>query len=104
MVILDHNKLLTEFQCNALALLTLQEAMRLLVIGRAASEQLLFLHEVQLALRQNYSEKPVLNDTTTMGSHYDEKEDVEAPILEILIPKHVGQGMKYLEALKKHTE
>lgn len=112
MTLLDHDKLLTHFQCNVLALLTLQEAVRLLVVGASDSSQLLFLQDIQIDLRQNYSETPVCNPCSTMDYYLHAAppadnnrgaEPEEVPILDLLVPKHVGQGMKYLEALRKHS-
>jgi len=109
MVLLNHEKLLTHHQCNVLALLTLQEAMRLLIISSADSNQILFLQEIQIDLRQNYYEKPTLNhysfeeDSVQRGGIQNSAAELETPILEVLVPKHVGQGMKYLEALRKHV-
>ena len=99
MALLDHEKLLTHFQCHALALLTLQEAIRLLIISDADSSQLLFLQSTQVQLRQNYSDKPLIP-----MHYYDEVEQAAMlPPLELLVPKHVGHGMKYLAALKKYA-
>ena len=110
MVILDHEKLLTQFQCHALALLTLQEAVRLLIVGGADSSQVGFLQSIQIELRQNYLDKPLPTPPTSTHPYYyvEEEEDnnnttTPPPILELLVPKHIGQGMKYLEALKKHA-
>ena len=103
LMILDHEKLLTQYQCNVLALLTLQEAMRLLLIGSSTpSDQLDFLQEIQLHIRQSYSDKPIIV-VVDDGIEVEASDHHQLPILEILIPKHVGHGMKYLEALKKHT-
>jgi hypothetical protein len=102
--LLNHEKLLTHYHCNVLALLTLQEAMRLLIISSADSNQILFLQEIQLDLRQNYFEKPTPNHYSLNQNniHMMDFDETSIPILEVLVPKHLGQGMKYLEALRKH--
>lgn len=103
MVLLDHEKLLTRFGCNALALITLQEVARILIIrlsdASSSSERLLFLQEIQVELRQKYSDKL----TSVSSSSSSECGDAPTCCLEVLVPKHLGQGMKYLEALRKHT-
>ena len=112
LALLNHEKLLTHYQCHALALLTLQEAARRLMLSPMphTSQHLVFLQEIQIHLRQNYFDKPVPPRIYSWDEHargsatsHAKADDEHPPILELLVPKHIGQGMKYLEALRKHT-
>ena len=90
LALVDHEKLPTRFQCNALALLTLSEALRYLLHGKAKEEDVKFLEEILLQVQTNYHSKIIEND------------DFESPpSLNGLVYQHLGHGMKYLAELSK---
>lgn len=89
LLILDHDQLLTEYRCHALALLTLAEAHRQLLYNAGScaysASSRVFLEELQVFVRQ----------------HFLSPGDMEEDELKVLVPKHVGNGMKYLSELFK---
>ena len=96
LMIADHEKLLSVFRCNALALLTIKEALIYLVEGKASEESIQFLESIILEVQSKYTSKP-----TSLYCLDEHNEDHMMPQLNILIPQHVGDGMKYLAELQK---
>jgi len=84
-VILDHERFLTEYACPALALLTLQEAHRQMTQAKAQTNDLRFLEQIQVEVRQMHQ-----------GSS-------QPPKLKARLCKHVGNGMGYLSEMRKLT-
>jgi len=90
--LVDHDHLLTHFQCNALALLTLKEALRYLLKGKAPEENIQFIENIILVVQTNY------------GPNVVENPEYDTPHLNSLTHKHLGHGMKYLqEQFKKRN-
>jgi len=89
MVILDHDHLISEFRCNALALLTLSEALRLLIQCKASENKVSYLEKIVREVEGKFS--------TTPKTSIPE----DAPNIKMLIYKHQGNGVKYLTEIWK---
>jgi hypothetical protein len=86
-VILDHEKVLSKFQCSALSKLTLQELLRLMLKCKADEELILFVEAMDAEMDSRYS---------PLVSHW------YAPAfnMQALIHKHMGHGMEYLKEMR----
>ena len=87
---LDHEKLLSDFGCCALAKLTIRELLRLMSRqnNNIAEELILFIEEMDIEMPKLYSLKP-------MGPC---PHNIQA-----LQYKHLGQGMQYLKEMQTVT-
>ena len=92
LVLLDHEKLLSMFNCHALAILTLQEVLRILIQSKYSKNEdhVQYIEQILTDLHQNYASTP----SATRHRH-------DIPSLKILIPRHMGDGPKYLTELWK---
>lgn len=83
---LDHESLLSEFGCYALATLTLREVLRIMVKHKVAEELLVFVEEMDTEMLKIHAQKPFGRG---------------APNIQALKYKHMGQGMDYLKEMHK---
>lgn len=85
---LDHEKLLSNFGCCALAKLTIRELLRLMSRQKVAEELILFIEEIDIEMPKKYALKPI------------------GPCphnIQALQYKHLGQGMQYLKEMQTVT-
>ena len=87
--LLDHDRLLTDHHCHALAVLTLHEALRLSLRSKLSEDKLLYLEGILAWVKERYSTEP------------RNKDPEDAPHLHVLVPRHLGHGVQYLKALWK---
>ena len=84
-VMLDHEKILSEYNCCALAKLTLEEVLRQMMICKSNEELICYVERVMVEMELKYS--------LELAPSYHNV-DIQA-----LIYKHKGLGMEYLERL-----
>jgi hypothetical protein len=85
-VILDHEKLLSEYNCYALAKLTLEELLRLMMKCKSNEELLCYVESIHVDMEKKYK----------MELHESDVNNIDLQALE---HKHMGNGMKFLEQL-----
>jgi hypothetical protein len=98
MVLLDHEKLLTIFKCNALAILTIRELLKLMVRCKSSEELIRFVEGIDYEIEKNYSPTLAPCSPYYFSSHDDQTGNIN---LQALVHKHMGQGMEYLKELRK---
>lgn len=86
-VMLDHEKLLSEYNCCILSKMTIQELLRIMLIHETKEELIRFVEEITLEMEDKYSHD--LSHTTGKN-----KINIQA-----LVHKHMGNGMEYLKQL-----
>jgi hypothetical protein len=91
LAILDHDKLLTDFQCNALALLTLNEALRLLLLQQSEEGAIAYVERIHMEIQDAYRSE--------IANGVD-----QSCTMPMRIHKHLGHGIKYLEERRKQEQ
>jgi hypothetical protein len=85
-VILDHEKLLSEYNCYTLAKLTLEELIRLMMKCKSNEELICYVETIHVDMEKKYK----------MELHESDVKNID---LQALVHKHMGNGMKFLEQL-----
>jgi hypothetical protein len=93
---IDHEKLLSEYQCCTLAKLTLQELLRYMVQFKYKEEFITFIEELVVEMEKKYTYE--LNYHHDMYDAYTDEGVQRRPIdLQGLTYRHMGHGMEYLK-------
>jgi hypothetical protein len=89
-VILDHEKLLSNYQCSALSKLTLQELLTQMMKCKSNEELILFVEAMDSEMDQKYTSHLV---------HSCPPFNLQA-----LIHKHMGHGIEYLKEMRNFKQ
>lgn len=107
-VMLDHEKLMTQFRCNALASLTIRELLRQMLQQKSPEDLIFFVEDIAQEIERNYS--PTIPKIALYYLHHDYEDSRDATSstggsinLQALIHKHMGQGVEYLRELHKSS-
>ena len=85
-VILDHEKLLSEYNCSVLSQLTLKELLKLMMTCHVKEELIAFVEEIESEMKRKYTQEIALNP------HFETDVNLQA-----LVFKHMGKGMDFLQ-------
>jgi len=88
-VMLDHEKLLSEYQCCTLAKLTLQELLKYMVQYKYKEDFITFIEDLVVEMEKRY--------TYELNYHHDEGGERHPIDLQGLTYRHMGHGMEYLK-------
>lgn len=84
-VMLDHEKIMSEYNCCALAILTLEELLRLMMNCKSNEDLICYVELIMIEMEENYTLK-----LAPSYQHVD---------LQALIYRHKGLGMEYLQQI-----